>query len=115
MPPSNLPGEHFCMMIFRRSWVVLIALLCVLVLCPASLLGADPFTCDLQQYKAGAGPSAELRNGALLVTWQADAGAQLRAEFGIDAAQPTIRELAIRSRTGQNITLGRNLVPEFEV
>src|SRR5581483_1070346 len=71
--------------------------------------------CDLTEYKALDGLRAEMRDGALEVSWQGEPGEMLRASFAVQNGQPAIRELAVRKNGGGWTTLGRDLAPEFEV
>jgi hypothetical protein len=78
-------------------------------------LAAQSFTCDLSAYKAQDGLKADLRNGALELSWNGSPGQQLRASFTIRNGQPVVAELAAHKSGGNWIVLGRNLSPEFEV
>jgi hypothetical protein len=82
-------------------------------LCPS--VKADPIHCDLAGYKALAGLTAVVEQDVLTVTWQAAAGSEVRARYGIERAQPIVRELAVRSRGGAWSVLARNLTPDFTV
>ncbi|MBI3264594.1 MAG: hypothetical protein HYZ58_15820 [Acidobacteria bacterium] len=79
------------------------------------LLGADPLKCDLAQYKGSPGLTAAVEQDLLVVSWAGQGGAELRARFAIDGAQPIIRDLAIRKPGGQWAILGQNLSPEYHV
>jgi hypothetical protein len=76
---------------------------------------AQSVSCDMQHYKAADGLKAENRDGGLQLTWQGERNEELRAAFTIRGGQPTVTELAARSRGGAWKILGRNLTPEFEV
>ena len=78
-------------------------------------VSAQSLNCDLSQYKAAAGLTAAIEQGALAVTWTGSNGSELRARYGIDNGQPVVRELAVRKSGGQWAPLGQNLVPEFYV
>jgi hypothetical protein len=78
-------------------------------------LAAQPFACDLAGYKPQDGLKAELRNGALELSWNGARGQQLRAGFTLRNGQPVITELAAHKTGAAWIVLGRNLTPEFEV
>jgi hypothetical protein len=78
-------------------------------------LAAQPLSCDLSAYKAQDGLKADLRNGALELSWNGARGQQLRAAFTVRNGQPLVTELAARKAGGNWIVLGRNLTPEFEV
>ena len=78
-------------------------------------VSAQSLNCDLSQYKAAAGLTAAIEQGALAVTWTGSTGSELRARYGIDNGQPVVRELAVRKSGGQWAPLGQNLTPEFYV
>ncbi len=90
------------------------SLLASAVLC-AGLAVAQGLDCDLKDYKPLEGLRAELREGALEVTWQGERGEQLRAVFTIRNGQPVVSELAARKSGGNWVVLGRSLTPEFQV
>src|SRR5712692_464055 len=76
---------------------------------------ADTLKCDVSQYKASAGLTANVEQDVLIVSWAGQAGAELRARYTIDSAQPVIRDLAIRKAGGQWTILGQNLTAEYRV
>src|SRR5438876_1404135 len=76
---------------------------------------ADAVACDLSQYKAAPGLTAVMEQGALAVTWASQGGSEIRARYAIDAAQPVIRELAVKKPGGQWAVIGQNLTPEYHV
>ncbi|MBI3264433.1 MAG: hypothetical protein HYZ58_14990 [Acidobacteria bacterium] len=78
-------------------------------------LQADPLACNLGGYKAQQGLTAVVEQDTLALTWEGDKGSELRMRLGIDAGRPTVRELAVRQKSGQWRALGRNLTPEFNV
>ena len=91
----------------------------LMLACSALLNGspalADYVACSLTGYKAQAGLSVIASIDGPVVTWNGDAGQQVRMAFAVDAGKPVVRELAI-SRGGNAWTqLGRNLSPEFSV
>ena len=71
--------------------------------------------CSLAEYKSQPGLTASAANDSLAVTWEGDNGAQLRLNLAIESGTPTIRELAIRPRSGRWQTLVTNVTPEFRV
>jgi hypothetical protein len=71
--------------------------------------------CDLSEYKAAVGLTAQAAGGGVQLSWQGAAGQDLRAAFAIDSGAPVIREMAVRKKGGAWIVLGRNLTPEFFV
>ena len=84
-------------------------------LSPIPVLFADSLNCNLSQYKAAQGLTAAIDQDMLVVSWAGQNGADLRAQYGIDNAQPVIRDLAVKKPGGQWTTLGRNLTPEYHV
>lgn len=76
---------------------------------------ASAAQCDLSQYKAQPGLEAAQRGDAIEITWAGERGEQLRASFAAHDGQPVVQELAARKASGKWITLGRNLVPEYQV
>jgi hypothetical protein len=81
----------------------------------APAAAAEALTCNLSQYKAASGLTATVEQDSLLVAWNGQNGADLRARYAIDGGQPVVRELAIKKAGGQWTTLGRNLTPEYHV
>ena len=75
----------------------------------------EALNCNLSQYKAASGLTATVEQDSLLVAWNGQNGADLRARYAIDGGQPVVRELAIKKAGGQWTTLGRNLAPEYHV
>src|SRR5882672_1032117 len=82
----------------------------------ASALRADPLTCSLTGYKAVAGLTAAVSDNTLTVTWDGDKNAEVRLRFTLNDGAPTIRDLAVRSRSAQQwVTLASNVTPEYQV
>src|SRR5437879_1309879 len=81
----------------------------------AGIAHAQSLQCDLHEYKPLDGLKAELRNGALEISWDGARSQQLRAAFTIRDGQPIVAELAARKTGSAWIVLGKNLQPEFEV
>ncbi len=71
--------------------------------------------CDLTQYKPALGLTAAVEQDLLVVSWNGQTGAELRARYAIDGGQPAIRDLSIRKAGGRWKTLGHDLVPEYRV
>jgi hypothetical protein len=80
----------------------------------AGAIGA-PLRCDMTAYESKEGLQANLEGETLTVTWQGERGASLRARFGLDNGQPTVRELEVRGKDRNWSTLATNLSPEFHV
>ena len=78
-------------------------------------LRADSLTCDLSQYKSGAGPSASVDQNVLTVSWPGQSGSEMRTRYAIDGGQPIVRDLSVRKTGGQWVTLGQNLAPDYHV
>ena len=76
---------------------------------------AQSLNCDLKEYKPLEGLKAEMRSGALELTWAGARGQELRAGLTIRDGQPVVTELAARKTGGAWISLGRNLTPEYQV
>ena len=81
----------------------------------AAIAAGRELNCDMSGYQPQDGLKAQMRGGALELTWLGERGEQLRASFTIRAGQPTVLELAARKNGGSWIILGQNLTPEFEV
>jgi hypothetical protein len=82
---------------------------------PISALAADALSCDLSQYKAAQGLTAVVEQDSLVMSWNGQNGADLRARYGIDRGQPVVRELAVKKAGGSWTTLGKNLTAEYHV
>jgi hypothetical protein len=76
---------------------------------------ADAVKCDMSQYKAASGLTANVEQDALVVAWAGENNQELRARFAIDGGTPTVRELAVRKAGGQWAPVGQNLTPEYHV
>lgn len=76
---------------------------------------ADPLRCDLTGYKAASGLTAAIAQDVLTIGWTGADGAELRARYAIDGAQPVVRELAVRRQGGGWSVLGENLQPDFKL
>jgi hypothetical protein len=66
-------------------------------------------------YRPQPGLEAVVENDLLRVSWEGEQGQELRARFAVVAGTPTIRTLEVRPNGGAWTTLGRNLMPEFNV
>ena len=71
--------------------------------------------CDLAQYKGSSGLTAAMEQDVLAVTWNGQAGSEVRARYAVDGGQPVIRDLSVRKSGGQWASLGQNLTPEYHV
>jgi hypothetical protein len=80
----------------------------------STTLFADSAKCDLSQYKAQSGLTANLEQDALVVTWAGEAGQETRARFTIDGGTPTIADLSVH-KGGQWLNVGQHLTPEYHV
>jgi hypothetical protein len=76
--------------------------------------GAQSLNCDFQGYKALDGLKAEMRSGALELTWRGERGENLRASLAVNGGQPMVRELAVQ-KNGKWSVLGHDLTPEYQV
>ena len=79
-----------------------------------AIAGAQALNCSFQGYKAQDGLKAEMRSGALVLTWQGERAETLRAILTVSAGQPVVRELAVE-KNGKWSVLGHDLSPEFQV
>src|SRR5262245_32668036 len=86
----------------------------LLVVC-AGLARSQTLNCDLNSYKPQDGLRAQMRSGALEITWDGERREQLRASFIVRSGQPIVQELAARRNGGAWIILGQNLAAEFEI
>ena len=80
-----------------------------------SVVLADAVKCDMGQYKAASGLTANVEQDGLVVAWTGENSQELRARFAIDSGTPTVRELAVRRAGGQWAPVGQNLTPEYHV
>ncbi len=71
--------------------------------------------CDLREYKAVDGLTAQVAAGNLEVRWAGERGNELRAYFTIHDGQPVVHGLAIRSGQGNWRTIASDLTPVFNV
>jgi hypothetical protein len=74
--------------------------------------------CDVSRYHASPGLTAAVEQDAqdvLAVTWSGQDGAELRARYAVNAAQPLIRDLSVRKTGGAWHVVGRDLTPEYRV
>jgi hypothetical protein len=85
------------------------------VMIAAGVGAAQTLNCDLRDYKSVDGLKAEVSRGSVELTWQGEAGQELRAQFTLRDGQPVVQELAARKSGGQWIVLGKDLTPQFEV
>lgn len=97
----------------NKALCKLSALVCLSV---ASLQpSAAHAACDLRDYKAVEGMQVATSNDGVTLTWQGEAGNNLRAGFGLRAGQPVVQELAVQQPGGQWTVLASNVTPEFQV
>ena len=76
---------------------------------------AQEFDCGFEGYKGQDGLHAAMNHGALEISWEGEAGQQLRAVFAIEGGHPLIQQLAAaRSRGGWDV-ISESLTPEFQV
>jgi len=89
--------------------------LCLAIVPSLMAAGAHAAPCDLSSYKPSAGLSAESAPDGVTLTWQGEAGANLRAQFALAGGQPVVREMAVQGQGGQWVTLARTVTPDFQV
>ena len=80
----------------------------------SSILAQMP-SCNLSGYKPIDGAKAEIKDNAVILTWQGETGQQLQAQFALRDGQPIVQQLAARTANGAWIVLGKNLTPDFQV
>src|SRR2546430_14530967 len=71
--------------------------------------------CDVHEYKPVDGLTAQIIGGNLQGRWEGARGHELRADFGIRAAQPIVHGLARRSNQRNWRILASVLTPVFHV
>jgi len=76
---------------------------------------SPPIKCDLSEYNARPGLTANVRGELLLVAWKGANGSELRADFVLNNFVPTVRDIGVRVGTQKWVTLGQNLTPEYRV
>jgi hypothetical protein len=79
------------------------------------ITAAKPPVVDLTGYRTQRGLEAAQETDALTVRWDAESQRECLARFTVVGGVPTVGELAVRKKTGEWVTLGRNLIPEFGV
>ena len=90
---------------------LLMPALCVVLLTGA----AKPPIVDLTGYHPQPGLQAAKEGDILRVRWDGEGQQECLARLTVLEGVPTIRELAVRKKSGKWVTLGRNLIPEFGV
>jgi hypothetical protein len=78
-------------------------------------VAAQSVPCDMSQYRASAGLEAQSNAGAVLVSWNGDAGTQLRLQFTLNSGVPTIDDLSLRRGEGAWTQVAAKVTPEFTV
>src|ERR1039457_2433239 len=76
---------------------------------------AQSLNCNLQDYKSIDGIKAIASTDSVELTWDGEAGTQLKAAFTLRDGQPVVKELAARKSDGEWVVLGKDLTPQFEV
>ena len=76
----------------------------------AAVARAQTPACDMHDYKASPGLTAQTRATGLELSWQGERGESLRAVFAIRSGQPMVHELAVNGEI-----LAHDLTPEYEV
>ena len=88
----------------------------ILALCAGLLTGAaQPPIVDLTGYRPQPGLEAAHEEASLTVRWDGEREQKCVVRFTVLDGVPTVRELAVRNKSGDWVTLGRDLVPEFGV
>src|SRR5260370_36649805 len=81
----------------------------------SGIMSAQTLNCDLSRHQPAEGVKAEAKGNAVVLSWQGEAGQQLRAQLSLRDSQPIVQELAARSSGGAWIVLGKDLTPDFQV
>ncbi len=85
-------------------------------LCVVLLTGAaKPPIVDLTGYRPQPGLQAAMEESTLTVRWDGESQQECLARFTVLDGVPTVRELAVRKKSGKWVRLGRDLIPEFGV
>jgi hypothetical protein len=92
-----------------------IALTTVTLALVASAVSADPLTCNLSGYKALPGLTAAVADNTLAISWDGDKSQEVRLRFTVTDRTPTIRDLAVRNKGAQWITVASNATPDYQV
>jgi hypothetical protein len=90
-------------------------MLSLLVLATQVAATAAPAGFDLSGYRPQPGLEASAEADGLSVRWDGQDGQELRSRFAIVGGTPTVREVAVRRKPGDWVTLGRDLTPDFGV
>src|ERR1700723_2123857 len=75
---------------------------------------AQTLQCSFKAYKSIEGLHAGMNRGLLELTWQGEAGQQLRVLFTIHDSHPVVQQLAARSGAAWDV-LGTDLIPDFQI
>ena len=81
----------------------------------AQTASAQTAPCDLSQYKAATGLTAQSAPQGVVVTWTGEPGVDLRLRLSVSNGVPTIDELALSHGQGDWTTVASKLTPEFTV
>ncbi|WP_020530362.1 hypothetical protein [Flexithrix dorotheae] len=76
---------------------------------------SDPLNCNLENYTAQPGLTAEVKNETLILNWEGDHENQLQLEFIIQKGMPTIKSLGIQQKNGEYESLFTNVIPEYKI
>jgi hypothetical protein len=93
-----------------KLWGVIFSLMAL-----SGLGAAQSLNCNMQDYTSVDGVKVEAGGDSVGLTWEGEAGAQLRADFTLRDGQPLVQELSARKGDGRWIVLGKDLTPQFEV
>jgi hypothetical protein len=72
-------------------------------------------TCNLSEYKATPGLTAEAAQKTLTITWDGEKNDEIRLRLSLQNGTPEIQDVALRHKAGAWVTLASNLEPEFHV
>lgn len=85
------------------------------VLADANTALADPLRCNLSGYRPQSGLEAASSNDLLTLTWDGDAGQQVRLRLGVENAVPIVREIALRKGSAPWVVIATDIAPEFSI
>jgi len=81
----------------------------------SGMAAGQALKCNLNNYKSMDGVHAEASSGVVSLTWQGEAGTQLRVQFSLHDGQPVVHQLAAQAAGGAWIVLASDVAPEFQV
>src|SRR2546425_10296542 len=80
-----------------------------------SALYADPLNCSLTDYKAVPGLGAAVVGDILELTWDGGKNQEVRLRLTNNGGTPTIRELSVRRRGAEWVSMANNMTHAYGV